>query len=127
MDPRKQEQEVKFAPRDAGAYREFVKSTYFSKDQEDPFTHFYIKESGKVERVHKTFDEYQNKYAEFIKNADQEDISKKAKNMLKTLGDKLDDMLLENQEMNQDTFSLTDNLSSEITIEYNLKSLMKTD
>ena len=128
LEPKKQEQQdPTFAPRDANAYREFVKSTYFSKDQEDPFTHFYIKESGKIERVHKTFDEYQNKYTEFIKNADQEDISKKTKNILKTLGDKMDDMLLENQEMNQDTFSLTDNLQSEITIDYNLKSLMKTD
>ena len=47
--------------------------------------------------------------------------------MLKTLGDKLDDMLLENQESNEDTFNLSSHLESEINIEYNLQSLMKSD
>ena len=31
---------VKLVPRDPSCYRDFIKSTYFSKDQEDPFTHF---------------------------------------------------------------------------------------
>lgn len=37
-------------------FREFLKQTYFSKDQEDPYSHFFLKESGKVERVHRVHD-----------------------------------------------------------------------
>jgi len=37
--------------------------TYASKDQEDPFSHFFIKESGKVERVHKIYKDGQDKFA----------------------------------------------------------------
>ena len=40
-----------YVERDARAYREFISKTYFSKDREDPFTHFYVKEAAKQERV----------------------------------------------------------------------------
>lgn len=53
----KSDSAVKYAPRDAGKYRDFVRSTYFSKDQSDPFSHFYTKESAKVERVFKVENE----------------------------------------------------------------------
>lgn len=36
-----------YISRNPSNFREFVKSSYFSKDQEDPFTHFFIHESGK--------------------------------------------------------------------------------
>ena len=51
------QQQIKYVARDASSYRDFVMRTYYSKDQDDPFSHFYIKESGKVERVVKLRDE----------------------------------------------------------------------
>ena len=45
--------EVKYVPRDAKKYRDFVASTYHSKDREDPFTHFYLKESKTKEYINK--------------------------------------------------------------------------
>jgi len=45
------------AKRDPRAYREFVKSTYFSKDREDPFSHFFIKEAAKQERIQQLAEE----------------------------------------------------------------------
>jgi len=63
--------QIVYAPRNEASYREFVKSTYFSKDQEDPFSHFYIKESGKIERLHKTYDEHQTKYKDLIDKSGQ--------------------------------------------------------
>ena len=39
----------------------------------------------------------------------------------------MDDMLLENWAENEDFLSLSHQLSSEVQIEYNLKSLMKSD
>ena len=43
-------------------------STYHSKDQEDPFTHFYIKEAAKVERVHKLKGEADERYETISNN-----------------------------------------------------------
>lgn len=43
--------EVKYVPRDAKKYRDFVASTYHSKDREDPYTHFFLKESKNKERI----------------------------------------------------------------------------
>jgi len=44
---------AKFVPRDSSNFRRFVESTYFSKDREDPFTHFYLKESVQKEHIKK--------------------------------------------------------------------------
>ncbi len=40
-----------FLQRDPKEFREFLVSTYYSKDREDPFTDFYIREAGKQERI----------------------------------------------------------------------------
>lgn len=58
--------------------------TYFSKDQEDPFSHFYIKESGKVERVVKLGDEAK-KYEEVLKDHRNPAVGEKTQRLLKTL------------------------------------------
>lgn len=79
-------EEPSLVTRDPACYREFVKQTYFSKDQEDPFSHFYIKESGKIERVYRVHDTEMNKYKDFIKgNEDKDIVEKTEKNILKTL------------------------------------------
>ncbi len=43
--------ETRFLPRDAEKYRKFVASSYTSKDREDPFTHFFLKEAKNKELV----------------------------------------------------------------------------
>jgi hypothetical protein len=42
---------ARFVPRDAEKYRNFIESTYNSKDREDPFTHFFLKEAKNKELV----------------------------------------------------------------------------
>jgi len=42
---------AEFVDRDARAFRDFFARKYLSKEQEDPFTHFYLKEASKQERV----------------------------------------------------------------------------
>ena len=42
---------ARFVPRDAEKYRKFVESAYISKDREDPYTHFYLKEAKNKELV----------------------------------------------------------------------------
>ena len=46
---------------------------------------------------------------------------------MKTLQDKMDDMLLENMTENEDIMSLSHHLESEVKVDYNLKSLMKSN
>ena len=127
--PRKQEKgkETKFLNRDPAEYREFVRSTYEAKDQEDPFTHFFIKEAGKIERVHKVHKEAEEKYSKLISESSDPESKKRAKEMRKTLDEKVVDMLLENQIENEDTISLSHQIESEVKIEYNMKSLMRSE
>jgi hypothetical protein len=39
----------KYVPRDAANFRKFVMQCYQSKDREDPYTHFYLKEAKNKE------------------------------------------------------------------------------
>jgi len=43
--------EPKYVGRDAEQFRKFVQSTYHSKDREDPYTHFYLKEARHTEKI----------------------------------------------------------------------------
>lgn len=69
-----------FIERDPREFREFISRTYQSKDQEDPFTHFYIKEAGKVERVHQVYADLQDKEEELRKRFGDGETFEKAKN-----------------------------------------------
>ena len=77
-------QQTKYVARDASSYRDFVMRTYFSKDQEDPFSHFYIKESGKVERVVKLRDEAEQ-YEKVLGDHRHPAVGEKTQRLLKTL------------------------------------------
>lgn len=55
--------EAKLLPRDAENFRRFVESTYFSKDREDPFTHFYLKEAKGKEQIKKMIAEEKERTA----------------------------------------------------------------
>ncbi len=43
--------EPKHVGRDPSVYRNFVESTYHSKDREDPYTHFFLKEGAMREAL----------------------------------------------------------------------------
>lgn len=42
--------------RDPANFRKFVESTYYSKDKEDPYSHFYLKEGAKKEALKEEFE-----------------------------------------------------------------------
>ena len=89
-----QPDDTKYVSRDPASYRDFVKNTYFSKDQEDPFTHFYIKESGKYERIHQVYNDAKDKYENYMKETTSLKASERTGKILKSLGDKVDEMLI---------------------------------
>lgn len=41
----------RYVPRDAEKYRKFVESTYYSKDREDPYSHFFLTEAKNKELI----------------------------------------------------------------------------
>ena len=43
--------EARYVPRDAEKYRNFVESTYYSKDREDPYSHFFLTEAKNKELI----------------------------------------------------------------------------
>jgi hypothetical protein len=45
-----------FVARDASEYRKFVMATYNSKDREDPYTHFFLKEGAMREAMKREVD-----------------------------------------------------------------------
>lgn len=104
-----------------------MRDTYESKDQEDPFSHFYIKEAGKVERVHQVHQEAEERYKKLIEESNDLESRKKAEKLKKTLDDKVIDMLLENKVENDDPTALSHQIDSEIKVTYNLRSLMKSE
>ena len=50
-------QTSKYLPRDGEEYRRFLRSTYESKDREDPFTHFYLTEARPKENIKRMYEE----------------------------------------------------------------------
>jgi len=62
-----------------------------------------------------------------MKNVNDKKTSENAKSTLKTLSDKIDDMLLQNRDENEDRTSLSHHLGTSVEIKYDLRSLMKSD
>jgi len=122
-----QKTDATFVDRNPQAFRDFVKNTYFSKDQEDPFSHFYIKEGGKHERIHQVYNEAQQKFREHQHKTASEKSHDGITNIFKTLHTKIEDMMLENQIENEDLQSLSHQLQSKVKVNYDLKSLMKSE
>ena len=118
---KKDYENVQFADRDATKYREFVMKTYKSRDQVDPFTNFWVKEAGKVERIHKMHDDIEKTF-EHLKS--KKDVSKETAESIQEAHDtfykKVEDMLIENDRENEDTFAFIDQFKVETKINYNL-------
>ena len=47
----------KYVTRDSEEFRRFLRSTYESKDREDPFTHFYLTEARPKENIKRLVEE----------------------------------------------------------------------
>jgi len=97
--------------RDEGVYRRFVESTYNSKDREDPFTHFYLKEGALKESL---------KHEISVANQTEEDIEfqtpnpkviEEGKKKREKLWDKVDKVLLDQHIKNEDILNISSSLS----------------
>jgi hypothetical protein len=73
-----------YVERDPKSYRDFIAKTYFSKDREDPFTDFYVKEAGKVQRVQHLLEKEKEKniYERDTRHIEEVDKSEKRKEVV---------------------------------------------
>lgn len=103
-----------------------MEKTYFSKDKEDPYSDYFLKEAGKLERAHKLSDEVkdQEHLDKVERSGDRYTEGEKRKEVLQ---DKIDSMLLENEMENEDLLSISHTHRATVKISYDLKSLIKSD
>ena len=80
-----------------------------------------------MERVKQVHDEAQEKYYHILENHQNPDVVEKTQNICRSLGDKIDDMLLQNQFENEDVTSISHQMKSEIKVNYDMNSLMKSE
>lgn len=112
--------------RDPSVYRKFVESTYYSKDREDPYTHFFLKEGAMKETLMKEIHE-ESVSATWNKSFGEEKDTEENKRNLDKLWDKVDKFLLENELKNEDLLNLSSSLKQKVKISYDMKSLMKSE
>ena len=116
-----------FLERDPTVFRDFMRTkAACSRDQADAYSHFFLKEAGKQERVHKAYGEATEQYQETIDTSKNPVVRERTKKLMKSLQDKVDDMLLENREENDDGISLMNQFDTTIDINYDIGSLIKS-
>jgi hypothetical protein len=115
-------------PRDAEKYRKFVESAYFSKDREDPYTHFYLKEAKNKELVKTLISEENQRHAEFEADSRDTELKEDGKVRRQKLQDKIEDILLSEELQNQDLFDLSSaGLKTEVNVRYDMRTLVKSE
>jgi hypothetical protein len=92
-------------PRDAARYREFVGATYHSKDREDPFTHFYLKEAKTKEQINKLLAD--EKAALVEENAADYRVVEEGNRRREALKEKIENMLMAEERINEDILQHT--------------------
>jgi hypothetical protein len=116
-----------FVARDASEYRRFLLATYNSKDREDPYTHFFLKEGAMRESLKREYE--QEKLIE--KTIEHESPSIKVleegNQRREKLWDKIEKVLLEERIKNEDLTNLSSMLKQSVTIDYDMKSLVKSE
>ena len=104
---------AKFVPRDAGCYREFLKSLDNVKDRYDPYTNFFLNEAGQKEMTHKTL-------PRLIRKAKTEE----EKNYYQEV---LDNMLLSKQSHEKSDLNVGTHVIKKKDIHYNFESLIRDE
>lgn len=93
---------VKYVPRDATNFRNFVIAQYQSKDREDPFTHFYLKEAKNKEMIENWIEEEKQLRKETESETKDPRVIEEGEKRRQALQDKIDSLLMEEEKNNHD-------------------------
>lgn len=94
--------QAKYVPRDAASFRKFVLSTYESKDREDPYTHFFLKEAKNKEMINSWIEEEKQRVLETEEDTRDPKLIGEGEQRREALYDKIDALLLEEENRNED-------------------------
>lgn len=122
----KNQDNTQFVNRDARAFRDFFARKYTSKEQEDPFTHYYLKEASKQERV-KILIEQDEKLKETLHDENQPEAIERRNAKSRQIWERIEEMLVENERENEDNFNLSKTMTNRIRLDYNMKSLIRSE
>ncbi|CDW84758.1 UNKNOWN [Stylonychia lemnae] len=121
------QKQPKYLQRDPKAYRQFVQSTYHSKDREDPFSHYYLKEANKIEPMIDEVIEFKKKKEHHEENTFSQEKLSKYKQREKKLWEKIDNVLLQDYLSSDDFLNISTVNKTDYTINYDMKSLVKSE
>ena len=114
-------------PRDAQKFRDFVQSTYNSKDREDPFTHFYLKEARNGVAADKQLaDEKERQQLTEEGSADVR-LLERGEERRQALSEKLEETLMHAEMRDNDLLDMSSQLKSRVNVKVNLGTLMKSE
>lgn len=119
--------EVKYVPRDAEGYRRFVESTYQSKDREDPYTHFYLKEARGKEQMKQMLEDAKKVQREVEEESKDTEVLEAGKKRMEALTEKIENMLMQEEAVNEDLLNLSDALRTHVEVKYDLRTLVKSE
>ena len=117
----------RLVPRDAKTFREFVESTYSSKDREDPFTHFYLKEAKNREEARRLLEEERHIIETVEEGSNDVSVLEKGKKRREALQEKIENMLMLEENKNEDLHDLSSSLKTHPNINYDMKTLMRSE
>ena len=120
--------QTRFVPRDAEKYRKFVESTYYSKDREDPYTHFFLSEAKNKELIKTWIAEEGQRKAEFEAESRDPALKEEGHRRRQKLQEKIEDILLADELKNQDYLDISSaGLKTEVNVRYDMRTLVKSE
>ena len=118
----------KFIPRDAANFRKFMIAQYQSKDREDPFTHFYLKEAKNKEMIKNWIEEEKQIEKETESETKDPKVIAEGEERREALQDKIDSLLMEEDNKNNDLLQLSNaGVQTHLSVNYDLRTLIKSE
>lgn len=88
----KSDDSTQFIQRDPTKFREFCRSKALGERiREDPYSHFFLKEAGKIEKVHKAYEDIEEQF-----KVEDPKLHKQQDKIKDKLYDKLEEILFKN-------------------------------
>ena len=118
----------KYVPRDAANFRKFVMQSYDSKDREDPYTHFYLKEAKNKEMMNSWISEEKQLQKETELESKSPAVLAEGEQRRKVLQDKIDSLLMEEENRNEDLLQLSNaGVKTHLEVRYDIRTLVKSE
>ena len=102
--------------------------SYQSKDREDPYTHFYLREAKNKEMIKSWVDEEKQLQKETESETKDPNVLAEGEERRRVLKDKIDELLLQDENRNEDLLQLSNaGVQTHLDIKYDIRTLVKSE